>query len=227
MRTIFPTLFCFLLCATPVSAQSPFATARGEIPIATVGGETEFAAVSGKTPAAAGRDKAIDLSLGYSYVSSGQSFSNRIGLMGADASITIGYSRIGIRADLGYARASNVLGTGHRSDVLTYLAGPVFYPMSRRHFDTYIHALAGGAMVSGPVRVNSGGILLGGWATGYSWALGGGVDYWISDSLAIRTGADFLRTAYYDPALAIRGRYNLRTTAAVVYFFGKQSRPWR
>jgi opacity protein-like surface antigen len=228
MRTLFPTrLLCFLLCAIHASAQSPIATARGETPVAAIRSETRVAAASGKTPAAAGRSKTVDVSLGYSYVSSGESFSNRMGLKGADASFTIGYSRLGIRADFGYVRAANVLGTGRHSDVLSYLAGPVFYLTSRRRFDTYIHVLAGGARVSGPVRINSGGILLGGWATGYAWAVGGGVDYWFSDSLAIRTGVDYLRTAYYDSTLAIRGQSNIRTTATVVYFFGRQSRTRR
>jgi len=227
MRTIFLTLsFCFLMSALPASAQSPIAAAEDETPIAAVRSETRFANVRGKTPIAAGKGKTIDVSLGYSYVSSGKSFFNRMGLKGADASFTIRYSRLGIRADLGYARAANVLGTGRHSDVLCYLVGPVFYPTRHRSFDTYIHALVGGARVSGPVRVNGGGILLGAWATGYAWAVGGGVDYWFSDSLAVRTGADYLRTAYYDPTLAVRGQNNIRTTATVVYFFGKRSRTW-
>jgi opacity protein-like surface antigen len=183
--------------------------------------------VRAKTPIAAGKGKMIDVSLGYYYVSSGKSFSSQTGLKGADASFTIRYSRLGIRADLGYARAANVLGTGRHSDVLSYLVGPVFYPTRHHSFDTYIHALVGGARVSGPVRLSGGGIVLGGWATGYAWAVGGGVDYWFSDSLAIRTGADYLRTAYYDPTLAVRGQNNIRTTAAVVYFFGRRSRTWR
>jgi opacity protein-like surface antigen len=245
MRTIFPALFCFLLCATPASAQSSIAAARGETPVADASGETPITAASGKTPiaavrsktpvvavrgkgpAAAGKGKTIDASLGYAYVSSGESFSNRMSLKGADAAFTIRYSRLGIRADLGYVRAGNVLGTGRRSDVLSYLVGPVFYPTRHRNLDIYIDALMGGARVSGPVRLNSGGILLGGWATGYAWAVGGGVDYWFSDSLAIRTGADYLRTAYYDPSLAVRGQSNIRTTATLVYFFGKRSRTWR
>jgi opacity protein-like surface antigen len=245
MRTIFSALFCFLLCATSASAQSPIAAARGGIPVSALRDETPIAAASGKTPVAperseprvaavrgktpvaAGRGKTIDVSLGAAYVSSRESFFNRMGLKGADASFTMGYSRLGLRADLGYARAANVFGTGHHSDVLSYLVGPVFYPTRHRSFDIYIHALAGGARVSGPVRLKGGGIALGGWSTGYAWAVGGGVDYWFSDSLAIRTGADYLRTSYYDPMLTIRGQYNIRTTASVVYFFGKRSQTWR
>ena len=154
----------------------------------------------------------------------GESLSNRVALNGADATFTIGYSRLGLRADLGYSRAANVHGTGRHSDVFSYLAGPVFYPTAHRNVDTYIQALLGGARVSGPVPLNGGQFLLGGWATGFAWAVGGGVDYWLSDSVAIRTGVDYMRTAFYDPSLAIRGQNNIRATASVVYFFGKRSR---
>jgi hypothetical protein len=200
MRTIFPALFCFMLCAAQTSAQSPVAAATG---------------------------RTIDASLGYSYVSRGESHSNRVGLHGADASFAIGSSRLAIKVDFGYARAANVLGTGRHSDVLSYLAGPVFHPTIHRHVDTYIHALVGGARVSGPVPLNGGGILLGGWATGFAWAVGGGMECWVSDSMAIRTGAEYMRTSYFGPSLAIRGQNNIRTTATVVYFFGRRSRTTR
>jgi hypothetical protein len=241
MRTIFPALLCLLLCPTRASAQSPIVAAEaespgvgvrdetpiaassGKTPIATVRSETRIASIREKSPIAAGKGKTIEFSLGYSYVRSGKSFSNGMGLKGADASYTIGFSRLGVKADLGYARASNVMGTGHHSDVLSYLAGPVFYPKRHRGLDTYIHVLVGGARVSGPVRLSGGGILLGGWATGYAWAVGGGINYWASDSLAIRSGVDYMRTAYYDPSLTLRSQNNIRTTVNVVYFFGRRS----
>src|SRR5258708_22317844 len=92
MRTVFTTLFCSMLCATHASAQSPVAAARGE---------TTVAAATVKNPVAAARGKTIDVSLGCSYVSHGESNSYRVGLKGADASFTLGTSRLGIRADLG------------------------------------------------------------------------------------------------------------------------------
>jgi opacity protein-like surface antigen len=232
MRTIFPALFCFLLCPAPAWEQSPSVASgaetpafavRDETPIAPVESETRLAAIRGKPPIAPGKGKTIELSFGYSYVGSGKSLFDRMGLQGPDASFTIGFSHLGVKADFDYARASNVMGTGHHSDVLSYMAGPVFYPMRNRRFDTYVQTLVGGARVSGPVRLSNGGILLGGWATGYAWAVGGGINYWASDSLAIRTGVDYLRTAYYDPSLTIRGQANIRTTATVVYFFGMRS----
>jgi len=252
MRIIFPTLFCFLLCATNASAQSPVGSASGESPAAVASDETPAASASGETPAAASgkapaaaigrtpvasirgnapvaaaRGKTIELGLGYSYVSQAENQSKRVGLRGADASFTVGFSRLGLKVDVGYARASNVLGTGHHSDVFSYLAGPVFHPTTHRNFDTYVHALVGGARVSGPILTNGGVILLGGWATGYAWAVGGGVEYWLTDTLAIRTGGDYLRTAYYDSSLVVRSQSNLRTTASVVYYFGRRSRRWR
>jgi opacity protein-like surface antigen len=194
-----PTLlFCVILCAANASAQS---------------------AVT------AGKAKCFDVSLGYSYMSRTNGQSSRVGLNGVDASMTVGlYSHLAIRADLGYARADNVLGTPSHSDVLSYMAGPVFYPTTQRHGGTYVHALWGGARVSGPVPVD-GGILLGGWAFGYAWAVGGGVNYRVSDSMALRTGVDYVRTTYYGPSLTIQGQNNIRATVAVVYTFGGQS--WR
>jgi opacity protein-like surface antigen len=238
MRIIISAFFCFLLCTTNASAQSPVTAAggdatavasSGEIPVVSATGEPSPAVAPAKaplvpfrstTPIAPARGKTIEMALGYSYVSQDESQSRRLGLRGADASLTIGFSRLGIQADVGYARASNVLGTGRHSDVLSYLAGPVFHPAMHRGFDTYVHALVGGSRVSGPILANGERILLGGWSFGYAWALGGGVEYWVTDSMAIRTGADYMRTAFYDPSLVVRGQGNLKTTVSVVYYFG-------
>jgi len=173
--------------------------------------------IRSKTPVAAARSKTLAMGLGYSYVSQAENQSKRLGLRGADASFTIDFSLLGIEADVGYVRASNVLGTGQRSSVFSYLAGPVFHPKAHRNFDSYVHALVGGAQVKGPVLTNGGIILLGEWTTGYAWAFGGGIEYWVTDSISVRTGADYLRTAFYDSSLVVRGQSNFRTTATVVY----------
>src|SRR5579859_507059 len=135
MRTIFATLFCLVLFATPASAQLPVAAARG---------------------------KTIDVSLGYEYVSHGQSVSGPVGLTGGDASLTIGYSRLGLKLDLGYARAATLTGTGRHNEILSYLAGPVFHPMIYRNFGTYVHVLVGAARISGPVPLGGAHICSGG-----------------------------------------------------------------
>jgi opacity protein-like surface antigen len=233
MKAIFPTFLWFLLYAAHASAQSPFTAASdgssvagtsGEPPAASVRSNPPAAALRSGPPVAAAKGKTIEMGLGYSYVSQSENQSRRLGLRGADGSFTIGFSRLGVKADVGYARASNVLGTGRHSDVFSYLAGPVFHPTRHRSFDTYVHALVGGSRVSGPILTNGGRILLGGWSFGYAWAFGGGVEYWVTDSMAVRTGADYMRTAFYDSSLVVRGQGNLKTTASVVYYFGTRSR---
>jgi len=196
MKNVF-AVFCLTLCAAHASAQSPVFAAHG---------------------------RTIDASLGYSYLTRSDSYSNRVGLSGADASLTIAvHPHIAIRADLGYARASNVSGSGRHSDVLSYLGGPVFYPTVHRRLVTYVHGLAGAARVTGPILLN-GGSIDGAWVNRFAWAVGGGVEYWISDSMSFRTGADYLRTSYFEAPAMIKGQNNIRTTIAVVYFFGRHSR---
>ena len=97
------------------------------------------------------RRQTMDLSLGYSYVSQGQRLSSPVGLTGGDAGITVGYSRLGFKVDLGYVRAAALPGKGQHTDVLSYLAGPVFHPLIHRNFDTYIQVLAGAFREIGPV----------------------------------------------------------------------------
>jgi opacity protein-like surface antigen len=230
MRILFPALFCSLLCAAPASAQSSIAGASGEATAAAASAEAPLAPIKpvkpirSKTPVATAKSKTLEMGLGYTFLSQPGTQSKRLGLQGADASFTIGFSRLGITTDVGYARAPNVLGTGRSSAVFTYLAGPVFHHTVHHSFDSYVHVLVGGAKVSGPILTNDGTILLGGWTTGYAWALGGGVEYWATESMAIRTGADYLRTSFYDSSLAVRGQGNIRTTAALVYYFGKPTR---
>jgi len=198
LRSILAMVLCLTACVTHASAQSPVATATG---------------------------RPFDLGLGYSYLRRFDGSSSQVGLHGANATISVAvHSHVSIRVDLGYARAANVLGTGRHSDVLTYMAGPVFSPTARRHFNTYIQALAGGGRVTGPIFLNGGGFRDGGWANRFSWAVGGGAEYWITDSMTVRTGVEYLRTGYFDAALSIRGQNYIRTTATVAYYFGRRSR---
>src|SRR5580700_9817676 len=177
MRILFSVLLCSLLCTAPVSAQSSIAGASGEASAAAASAANPFTPIrpvkpmSSKPPVPTAKSKIIEMGLGYSYVSQPGNQSKRLGLEGADTSFTIGFSRLGITADVGYARASNVLGTGRHSAVLSYLAGTVFHHTVHRSFDSYVHVLVGGAKVSGPILANGGTILLGGWTTGYAWAV--------------------------------------------------------
>ena len=39
--------------------------------------------------------------------------------------------------------------------------------------------------------------LSGGWASSLSWAVGGRVEYRVTDAIAVRSGVDYMRTAYF------------------------------
>jgi opacity protein-like surface antigen len=197
MKTVSQLLLCLFLCAAQTDAQTP-------------------------TPAGIG--PAINLSAGYSYMNlSSPSSNNRVWLNGADVATTVDFSRhLGVRAELGYARASNVLGSGKHADVLSYLAGPVLYPTRRRHFVTYAHALIGGARVTSAIPAPGGGFFSG-FANKFSWALGGGAESRISSSMALRVGVDYLHTAYFDSSGIIRGQANLRIVGSVVYYLKRGS----
>ena len=178
---------------------------------------------SGQVPSPAGVAPVTDVSLGYSFMRSTTPLSTSLNLNGVVANITEGITpRLGIKADVGYLRAANVLGTGHHADVLDYLVGPVFYPRRDLHLVTFAHALLGGARVTGVAPI--GGVLRQGYAYDFSWAFGGGYEYWFTDSAAIRASVDALHTSFFNAAGGIQGRYDLRPVVGVVYYFGARKR---
>jgi len=178
---------------------------------------------SGQVPSPAGVAPVMDVSLGYSYVRSTTPLSNSLNLNGVVANITEGITpRLGIKADVGYLRAANVLGTGHHADVLDYLVGPVFYPRRDRHLVTFAHGLFGGARVTGVAPI--GGVLRQGYADYYAWAFGGGYEYWFTDSMAMRASMDALHTSYFNASGTIQGRYDLRPVVGIVYYLGARRR---
>lgn len=172
------------------------------------------------SPAPAGRSKSLEASAGFSYIYHDVSPSVQANLFGFDASATLGLSsRLAVKADLGYARSSNgLLGAPTHSGILNYMAGPVLYPSVSENYRTHVQVLFGGARVTGPVPLN-GGTLTGGYATGFAWAVGGGVDYRLSESFGFGVGADYLNAGYFGPSLTIQGQKNLRAVASFIYFY--------
>jgi opacity protein-like surface antigen len=196
MKAVYRVLLCLFVCSAQAHAQ---------------------------VPVAAGISPAINVGAGYSYVNLSGPASTRIWLNGADVSATADFSRrVGVRADLDYVRASNVLASGNHSDVLSYLGGPVLYPTRHRHLVTYVHALIGGARVTGAIPSTGGGFSSG-FVNKLSWAFGVGAESRVSSSIALRVGADFLHTAYFDSSGIIRGQANLRIVGSVVYYFKRGS----
>ena len=155
-------------------------------------------------PPVAGIGPLVEGGLGYTYVSMDFPSTSRVGMDGLDANVTADFLRtFGVRADLGYARTSNVFNSGHHSDVLSYLAGPVFYPFRRKRLTVYVDLLVGGARVTG-VTPNLAGEQFRGFANKLAWVYGVGFQYSVSPSLGIRFDTNYLHTAYFNSSAAVQ-----------------------
>ena len=173
-----------------------------------------------QNPGVAGAAPSMEAGIGYSYVNVDVPSQNRIAMNGVDASFTADFRRrFGIRFDLGYDRASNVFDTNRHADLLTYMAGPVFYPVRRRRFSVYTHLLVGGARQTGVNFTTDGGVATG-WVNRFAWAGGVGVQYRLTPAFSVRLGGDYLRTSFFNANLAYEGQNNLRTAGSIVYTFG-------
>src|SRR5229473_4904615 len=112
MKSVPSICFCVLLLGATVFAQSRPRT----------GG-----------PEAAVSSPSFEASLGYVYDRMSGPPSQWIGLNGINADGLVKFtSRWGATVDASFARAGNAFATGHSANVLSGLAGPVFYPMGRR-----------------------------------------------------------------------------------------------
>ena len=174
---------------------------------------------SGRTfPAASG--PAFDASLGYVYLDMAEPSLPRVVLNGVNADGLARFTpRWGATVDSTFARSGNVRGTGHSDDVVSALAGPVFYPVARRNNGIFVHVLAGAAWVDGAVPVN-GTYYLSGQQTHFSYAVGGGVEHALSRPFAVRAGADYQRTTFVNASGAMQQENCFRLITGIVYRFG-------
>jgi len=172
-------------------------------------------------PKLSGIGPAVEANLGFEYVSQevpGQP--SRVPMFGIDAGMTVGVtSRFGVRADLAYARSGEVFGSGSHSDITSYLAGPVFYPVLGRHMAPYLEVLAGAARVTGATPDVMGGYVRG-FSNKFAWAGGGGIEVRAWRTSSVRIGADYLHTSYFDPNVAVRGQGNIRAVVSWTHYFG-------
>jgi opacity protein-like surface antigen len=165
----------------------------------------------------------VNAAVGYAYLDVSQPLNRRAGLSGADANLSVDFhSRVGLRLDVGYARGSNVLGSGRHADVLSYLAGPVAYPFHHKKWTVYGEAMVGAARVTGPIPSPSG--FLGAYVNKLAWVLGGGLEYDVSSSWAFRAGPGYLRTLYYSTPTRVGRQNNVRVVAEIVHRFGGRRR---
>lgn len=174
-------------------------------------------------PLPAARAPAIAAGVGYAYLNFDMHSAGRINLMGLDGNLTMDIRpRLGLMMDVSYLRSPNVFNSGRHTDVLSYLAGPVFYPTRHKKLTTYVRALLGGTTVHGVVPLDSGGLAIG-YTDRFSYAVGFGAEYRISPDMALRAGGDLLHSTFFSPDAQIRGQNNFRVVTGIVYFFGP---PW-
>jgi len=167
----------------------------------------------------------MQMHAGFEYI--GQqvpSVTSREPMYGVDSGLTVGITRrLGIRLDLGYARTQNLLSSGHPSDILSYMGGPVFYPIRTPRASPYVELLVGGARVTGATPDGNGGYIRG-YANELAWAGGGGLEIHTSREFALRVGADYMHTSYWDANYALAGQGNLRAVVSFAYYWGARRR---
>lgn len=169
-------------------------------------------------PPAGATSPTFEAGIGYVYLDMAMPSQQRVGLTGIDASGLVRFApRWAVTADGTYAGTSNVFATGHGANILSLLAGPVFYPVNGRT-GIFIHALVGASRVGGAVP-QSGPYYLQGWVARPSYAMGGGIEQYLFGSLAVRVQADYQRTTFGDSTVTIQGQNNLRLTSSIVYRF--------
>jgi len=207
---------CLLLLPALAAGQSQGGSGQGSV-------STGEQLKKPKSPVAAARGLRLEASAGYAYINLDVPSSGRVNLAGVNTAVTADIlPRMGVTADFTYARAPNVFDTVRHADVLSYLAGPVLYPARAGRISTFLHVLAGGARVTGPVLTGDDAYLFG-YTNRLSWALGGGARFQATRSLAVQLSSDYLRTGYFNSNAAVRGQNNVRVVCGLVYSFWKHS----
>jgi opacity protein-like surface antigen len=163
----------------------------------------------------------VSVTIGYAYLNSEVPTAGRINENGVVFGVSTDFNRrFGIKVEASYTRAYGAFGIDHHSDVLTYLGGPIFYPVRCRRFSIYTHALIGAARITGVIPESNGTFLLGE-TNKLAWAIGPGVDTRLSRSTVLRVGADYLHSSYFAPNKAIQSQGNVRVIMSLVYTLGK------
>src|SRR5262249_18610398 len=124
-----------------------------------------------------------------------------------------------------YLRAGRDPQSGHSSAVLSAFAGPVFTAAQKRNFRFLIRPLVGMTLVDGSVPVNQ--VYFRGWESRFSWAIGGGVEYVLSPSYAVRFNADYLRAHFMGSNATIEPQNGIRFSTNFVFRLSPRSRDAR
>jgi opacity protein-like surface antigen len=174
-------------------------------------------------PVYAGNAPVLEGGIGYSYLGTSiPSNGSSLGMNGLLASGNADFGwHMGLKVEVGYNRAFNAFNTDHSADMLTYMGGPVFYPIRNRRYNVFAQALFGGARETG-VNVTNTGALIMGYTNRFAWSGGLGVQYRITPALSLRAGAEYVRTTFYNTSAALQGQNNIRSSLSVIYTFGSR-----
>jgi hypothetical protein len=135
-------------------------------------------------------------------------------------------SRWGAMLDSMYVRTSNVLGTGHGGYQLSFLGGPVFYPLEHGNYRIFVHAVAGAALVDGAAPINETDYFHG-WLVRPSYATGGGIERALSGPFGVRVRGDYLHSSFFDARGVVRPQSNLRFTVSLVVRLHERQPTWK
>jgi hypothetical protein len=178
--------------------------------------------VRAQGPVIAGVAPVFEGGVGYSYVKSNVPSQGNMAMKGVHLSASGDLnSHFGAKLEVGYSRSFDAFQTGRAADILTYMGGPVFYPIRRRKFDFHAQVLLGGARETG-VTFESDGTLVRGYVNHLAWAGGAGFQIRMSEALSLRPEVEYLRTSFFNSNVAIQGQTNLRTTLNLIYTFGRR-----
>jgi opacity protein-like surface antigen len=173
-------------------------------------------------PLIAGVAPVLDGGIGYSYVQARIPSQGNLAMKGILLSASGDLNaHFGVKVEVGYSRTPDAFQTGRVADTLTYMAGPAFYPIRRSRFDIHVHALVGGARVTG-VTFENDGTLVRGYVNHFGWTGGAGFQVRISPAMAIRPEVEYVRTSFFNSNVAFQGQTDLRTTMSLIYTFGRR-----
>ncbi|HTZ32762.1 MAG TPA: outer membrane beta-barrel protein [Methylomirabilota bacterium] len=173
-------------------------------------------------PIVAGMAPVMEAGFGYSYVDAKVPSQGTMGMNGVQGIFNADFNRHwGVKVDVGYSRVFDAFHSGRTADMLTYMGGPVLYPLRGRSYNVYAHALLGGARETGVNYTPTGQVALG-FVNQFAWAAGAGFQRRLTTSWSIRLGADYLHTKFFDQNLTVQGQSNLRGSVSLIYTFGER-----
>jgi hypothetical protein len=175
-----------------------------------------------QAPAIAGIAPVVEWSIGSTYMQSNVPSQGKMAMTGILVSGNADLNaHFAAKLEVGYSRSFDAFQTGRSADLLTYMAGPVFYPVRRSRFSIHAQVLLGGARETG-VNFESDGTLVRGFVNHPAWAGGAGFQYRISPALSLQPEVEYLRTSFFNSNVAVQGQPNLRTSLNLVYTFGRR-----